>query len=206
MANVLRGLGFTVSLGLDLRRVEMDDMVTRFADDARGADTALIFFSGHGIQHMGENYLVPIDGRVKDEADLSHLIKLTDVVAAVRGASRNRILIVDASRENEMGQQVAANLPAERAAAFGRGLAKIADADGALVVSAGRPGDVTADGKGRNSPFTEALIKRLQHTPGVELRTLMKNVGADVVAATGGAQHPEIVDGMTGDFVFKAGM
>jgi len=211
MANALKALGFTVSLGLDLRRAEMNDMLTRFAADARTAETALIFYSGHGVAHMneqhrGENYLVPVDARVKDEADLRRLIKLDDVIAALQGASRNRILVLDASRDNEIGHQAAAYLPAARAAAFGRGLAKVAGADGALVVSAAQPDDVTADGKGRNSPFTEALLRRLRETPGVALKTLMKSVRADVIASSGGAQRPELTDSMAGDFVFKAGM
>jgi uncharacterized protein len=63
---------------------------------------------------------------------------------------------------------------------------------------------VAADGTGRNSPFTRAPLKHLP-TPGVELRTLMTRVRADVVAATGNTQRPEMFDSLIGEFVFKAG-
>jgi uncharacterized caspase-like protein len=119
-------------------------------------------------------------------------------------ASDVRILIVDACRDNEAVQQVASRLPASRAAAVSRGLSRVPDADGTLVVFATQPNRVAADGAGRNSPFTQALLKHLP-TPGVELRTLMTRVRADVVAATGGMQRPELSDSLVGEFVFKAG-
>jgi uncharacterized caspase-like protein len=80
----------------------------------------------------------------------------------------------------------------------------LSGADDPLVVFATQPNRVAADGSGRNSPFTQALLKRLP-TPGVELRTLMTRVRADVVAATGGMQRPELSDSLVGEFVFKAG-
>ncbi len=66
----LEQLGFAVDLGLDLTRDKMDAAAINFARKARGADVALVFFAGHGIQHRGVNYLAPVDAEVKDEADL----------------------------------------------------------------------------------------------------------------------------------------
>jgi len=205
MANALKQLGFAVTLGLDLRRTDMDDLLTRFAAEARTAETALVYYSGHGLQHMGENYLVPIDARVRDEADLRRLVRLADVIDDIAGARQNRIVILDASRDNEAGQQPVANPPAGQAAAFGRGLAKLADAAGTLVVSAGRPDEVTADGKGRNSPFTQALLKRMRETPGMAAKALMNAVREDVTRASGGAQRPDMAGGVADDFAFKTG-
>ena len=205
MADALKRLGFTVTQGIDVRRAEMEAMLARFAEAARTADTALVYFSGHGLQHLGENYLVPTDARVRDETDLRRLIRLVDVLEDLAAARRNRIVIVDASRDNEIGQQVAAALPAERAAAFGRGLAKLSGPEGAFVVSAAQPNAVAGDGKGRNSPFTQALLRRMQQMPGAALKTLMTGVRADVMQASGGAQRPDIADGLAGEFVFKAG-
>jgi hypothetical protein len=205
MADALKRLGFTVTLGVDVRRVDMEAMLGRFAEAARAADTALIYFSGHGLQHKGESYLFPTDARVRDEADLRRLIKLTDLIEDLAGAHHNRILIVDASRDNEVVQHVAATLPAERAAAFGHGLAKLPDPEGAFVVSGTQPNAVTPDGKGRNSPFTQALLKRMQQTPGATLKALMNAVRADLAQASGGAQRPDIAEGLASDFVLKAG-
>ena len=72
-----------------------------------------------------------------------------------------------------------------------------------MIAFATQPNRVAADGAGRNSPFTQALLKNLP-TPGLELRTLMTRVRAEVVAATGGAQRPEVWDSLVGEFDFKA--
>jgi tetratricopeptide (TPR) repeat protein len=203
VAKELRDLGFEVLLGTDLKRADMEDMLIRFAKNAREADTALVFYAGHGLQHQGIDYLAPVDARVDDETDLRKLINLQDVIGDLQNAAHVRILIVDACRDNEVMQQVASKLPATRSAAFTRGLAAVSGADGTIIAFATQPNRVAADGLGRNSPFTQALLKNLP-TPGLELRTLMTRVRAEVVAATGGAQRPEVWDSLVGEFAFKA--
>ena len=116
-----------------------------------------------------------------------------------------RILIVDACRDNEAIKQLAARLPAMRSAAFARGLAKVDAADGTLIAFATQPNRTAADGTGRNSPFTQALLKHLP-TPGLELRTLMTRVRAEVVNVTGGTQRPEVWDSLVGEFAFRGGL
>lgn len=201
LAKALSGLGFEVVLGTDLTRADMEERLIRFSRQARGADTALVFYAGHGLQHQGINYLAPVDARLDDESDLRRLVNLQDVIADLQGASRVRILMVDACRDNEAVQQLASSLPKTRAAAFSRGLAKV-DADGTLIAFATQANRVAADGDGRNSPFTTALLKYLP-MPGVELRTLMTRVRADVVQSTEGRQRPEVWDSLVGEFAFK---
>jgi tetratricopeptide (TPR) repeat protein len=183
MASALRQAGFVVTLGLDLRRADMVERIARFAAEARGAETALIYFSGYGVAHMGETWLVPIDARVKVEADLRGLVRLRDVTDAVAGAAQNRVAIIDASRDSEATK------------AFGRGLAGLADAPGTLVVSAAQPNEVAPDARGRNSAFTHALLKRMRQEPNAPIAALMNEVRDDVVQATHGAQRPDIRDG-----------
>jgi uncharacterized caspase-like protein len=75
---------------------------------------------------------------------------------------------------------------------------------GMLVAFATLPGDVASDGAGRNSPFSRALVKYLA-TPALELRRLFIRVRAEVVAATGGQQVPQVSDALNGEYVFKVG-
>lgn len=187
-------------LGTDLTRSEMEERLIRFSRQARSADTALVFYAGHGLQHLGINYLAPIDAKLEDESDLRRLINLQDVITDLQGASRVRILMVDACRDNEAVQQLASNLPKTRAAAFSRGLAKV-DADGTLIAFATQANRIAADGDGRNSPFTTALLTHLP-AAGIELRTVMTRVRADVVQVTGGKQRPEVWDSLVGEFSF----
>ena len=197
---VLKEVGFDVLLGLDLKRTGMEEILIQFARKARISDTALVFYAGHGLQHLGINYLAPVDAAIEDETDLRKLVNLQDVMNDLQGAGQVRILIVDACRDNEVIKQLSARLPATRSAVFSRGLAKI---DAADVAFATQPNRVAEDGTGRNSPFTQALLKYLP-TPGLELRTLMTRVRTEVVKTTGGAQRPEVWDSLVGEFTFQA--
>ena len=203
LAAALRNLGFDVLLGTDLKRTDMEDIFIRFAKKARESDTALVFYAGHGLQHQGINYLAPIDANIEDETDLRKLVNLQNVIDDLQNAGQVRILIVDACRDNEVIKQLASRLPATRSAVFTRGLAAVSGADGTLIAFATQPNRVAADGSGRNSPFTQSLLKNLP-TPGLELRTLMTRVRAEVVKATGGAQRPEVWDSLVGEFAFKS--
>jgi hypothetical protein len=201
IGKVLKDSGFDVVLGTDLTRTGMEDALSGFSKKARLAETALVYFAGHGLQHNGINYLAPVDARLDDETDLRKLILLQNVIEDLQGASKVRLLFVDACRDNDVVQQLTSRLPRARAAAFTRGLAG-ATADGTLIAFATQPNRVAADGQGRNSPFAQALLKHLP-TPGVELRTLLTRVRADVVQATGGAQRPEVSDSLVGEFAFR---
>jgi Tfp pilus assembly protein PilF len=202
MVAVLKSLDFEVLTGIDLKRLEMEEMFIRFGRLARNADTALVFYAGHGIQHNGENYLAPVDATFEDEADLRKLTRVRDIIGDLQGASQGRVLIVDACRVDEVVARAVAKLPAARAAAFGNGLAWVSGAEGTLIAFADQANHAAADGKARNSPFTQALLKQLP-TPGVELRTVMTRVRSDVVTATKGAQRPELFDSLAGEFVLR---
>jgi tetratricopeptide (TPR) repeat protein len=202
LAKALQGVGFKVLLGTDLKRSEMEDIFIKFARESRSADTALVYYAGHGIQYNGINYLAPIDAQLQDETDLRRFVNLQDVIGDLQTVGKVRILIVDACRDNKAMQQLASRLPASRSLAFGQhGLAPT-EADGTLIAFATQANQVAADGQGRNSPFAQALLKNIG-APGVELRTMLTRVRADVVAATGGTQRPEVWDSMIGEFEFK---
>ena len=68
-----------------------------------GSDTTVLFyFSGHGVEAKGKNFLIPIEAskKVKDESDLSwYTIEVDDVIEGTK-AARTRIIILDACREN----------------------------------------------------------------------------------------------------------
>ena len=63
MADTLAGLGFTLIGGraqLDLDKAAMDGVVQNFGRQVQGADVALFYYAGHGVQVSGSNYLVPV--------------------------------------------------------------------------------------------------------------------------------------------------
>lgn len=206
VANTLRRLGFTVTLERDQSAVAMRRTLRDFSDAARGADVALFFYAGHGLQ-MGqrdraENFLVPIDARLTDARDLEdEAISLSRILQLMDGA-KARIVILDACRDNPL---LARMTQAGGTRGVSRGLAPIeaSGAQGTLVAFSTAPGTVAADGTGRNSPFTTALLKHLP-TPGLEIRSALTRVRAEVADATRNAQVPWSNDGLLHE-LFLAG-
>ncbi|MBW8270689.1 caspase family protein, partial [Caldovatus aquaticus] len=187
MAEILRGIGFRVDLVRDATRAQQEEALRRFGRAADGAEIALFFYAGHGIQVGGENYLMPVDARVADARDIDYELVALPLVTRAMERARVRILILDACRDNPLAAQVR-GLSGTRS--VGRGLARIEQVDlGTLVAFATSPGAVALDGSGGNSPFTAALLRHLP-TPGLEIRQVMTRVRASVVQQTGGQQIP----------------
>jgi hypothetical protein len=187
VAEALRAAGFAVDLQRDVGREQMAAALRRFGERAEGAELALFYFAGHGIQVGGENHLLPVDARLSHARDVDfELLPLASVTRAMQGA-RARVLILDACRDNPLAAQMR-GLSATRSA--GRGLAQVDQVDlGTLIAFSTAPGAVALDGDGRNSPFTSALVRHMA-TPGLEIRQLMTRVRRSVVEATGGQQVP----------------
>jgi tetratricopeptide (TPR) repeat protein len=191
IAGALRRLNFEVVEGRDLDKRGMDDAFRRFARLVRDSDLALFFYAGHAMQYQGVNYLMPVDARLKDEADLPYeMAKLSDVMEDMARAKGIRIAIIDACRDNPLEQKLKRSISLTRGSAT-RGLAKIEKVEGSVIVYATQAGSTADDGDGRNSPFTTALLKHLE-TPQLEIGILFRRVASAVHAATQGRQFPEI--------------
>ena len=115
VAAALRRIGFDTILGLDLDRAGMDDYAVRFARAAREADVALFYYSGHAMQFAGINYLMPVDARLTDEADLRRLAKIDDIVADLQQAKNLRILVLDSCRDNPLAEELKRSIGRTRA-------------------------------------------------------------------------------------------
>lgn len=208
VAKALQQLGFLVWLRLDLGHVEMKDVLTSFARATQGVETAVVFFAGHGFQHGGTNYLAPVDAPITDDSSIANHVSLDRLMASLKAERGFRILIIDACRNNLAVEQAASQqVPNTRSRLVKRGLSPVTitttwSGGGMLVAFATLPGDVAADGAGRNSPFTHALVKHLP-TPGLELRHLFVRVRADVVLVTSNAQIPQVTDALNGEYVFR---
>src|ERR1700738_4768988 len=70
IAEHLKALHFDVRLALDQDRAGMEHAVRSFGDKLRGADVALFYYAGHGLQVAGQNYLLPIGAVLREERDL----------------------------------------------------------------------------------------------------------------------------------------
>jgi uncharacterized caspase-like protein len=195
----LKRLGFAVIDGRDLDRSAMQAALSRFAQRLKGADAGLVYYSGHGLQINGQNFLVPVDLKLEDgEFTPFELVKLDDVIEALSYTEGVRLLVLDACRENPFANNFAQN-KGNRGAGIARGLARIERPHGMLTAYSTQPNALAADGTGRNSPFTAALVREMQ-VPGLEIATMFRHVAINVNRETGGAQTPELSVSLLQDF------
>jgi uncharacterized caspase-like protein len=192
VAAALRDLGFEVIHKNDTTKRDLDLAMAQFARSATDADAALFFYAGHALQYQGRNYLMPIDAELEDEVSLRYqMMVLDDVRAALDRASGIKIMILDACRNSPVVDRLRKQIAgATRSVENTRGLARIDKTQGMVVAYATAADDVAADGTGRNSPYTTALLKRLKE-PGLEIEIMFRRIAADVNAQTNGRQRPE---------------
>jgi hypothetical protein len=192
MADLLARLDFEVVQGRDLDKRAMESLLRQFGQQAGMADVALVFYAGHALQVGGENYLLPIDARLTSEGDLKwEAIPLAFVMEEADRAARLRLILLDACRDNPLAEQMARSVRG-RSASVGRGLAIIdttSTVTDTLIAYATEAGAIADDGRGRNSPFTEALLEHLP-TPGKEIRLVMGDVRDAVSRKIHGRQIP----------------
>jgi uncharacterized caspase-like protein len=203
IAASLRRIGFTtVTLNLDLSREKITDTLKIFAAEADRADWAVVYYAGHGIEFGGTNYLIPTDAKLASDRDISfEAVSLEQVLLAVEGAQKLRLVILDACRDNPFARGMR-RTTANRS--IGRGLARVEPEGATLVVYAARDGQVALDGDGGgNSPFATALAKYIE-TPGMEINFLFRKVRDDVLTATGRRQEPFVYGSLpAAEFYFR---
>ncbi|MFO1184353.1 MAG: SUMF1/EgtB/PvdO family nonheme iron enzyme [Bauldia sp.] len=199
IGKALEADGFTVTLAESLGREAFAAALRTFRAEADTADWALVYYAGHGMEVGGVNYLVPVDARLSSDRDVpDEAVALDRVLAAVEGARTLRMVVLDACRTNPF---LAARPNGARSAS--RGLAAIEPAEATLVAYSAKAGTIAIDGAGANSPFAEALARRLAE-PGLEIGKLFRFVRDDVMEATRRQQEPFTYGSLPArDFFFK---
>lgn len=192
----LKKLGFVVTLKKNANHQEMEEAIQEFGEQLKKGGVGLFFYAGHGVQISGRNYLLPIGAKINKELDVKFQAVDAEIVMAEMGNAGNglNIVILDACRDNPLGKSF-------RSAS--RGLAIISDAPkGTFITYSTSPGKVAADGSGRNSPYTEALIRHMT-TPGLPIEEVFKNVRRELNKKSGGQQIPWELSSLEGHFFFN---
>ncbi len=195
VADTLTHLGFEVIRHIDAGRNDINDALEEFQRKASNADAALFYYAGHAMQYDGQNYLLPVDAILRDRYSVPQLTSLSRIKDALASCEECvKIMILDACRNNPLADQFLKEQGVKNRSLSNpaRGLARLSEKpDGMIVVFATQAGDVAADGDGRNSPFTQALLTELKK-PELGLSELFNDVALDVKTATGKTQVPEI--------------
>jgi TPR repeat protein len=202
LGEALKELNFEVLQQENLQRSSFLETIRMFSKSLEGADVALFFYAGHGIQVAGENYLVPSDAHLQEESDISaELIAVKSLLQQMDGSAKTRIILLDACRDNPFALTLAGAM-GNRAVEIGQGLARVDAGPGTLIAYATEPGNVALDGTDGNSPFTKALLTHIS-TPDLDIARMLRRVRMDVIETTEGAQIPWENSSLVLDFTFN---
>ena len=195
----LQRLGFDVVNITDATLDGLRHALIDFGRAARNADMAVLFFAGHGMELMGENWLLPVDTELTSDVDVAtEAVSLRSAMLAVSNAKQLGLVILDACRNNPFLAKLHRPGPSPT---LDPGLAPVAPAENVLVAYSARDGTTASDGAGRNSPYTTALLRNLE-TPGLEIEFLFRNVRDDVMSATNDEQQPFVYGSLSSDEIY----
>lgn len=218
MAATLRRLGFVLVGGgaqIDLDKPAFEAAVRRFNQSISPGAVALFYYSGHGLQVNGANFLVPVGADPQTAADVP--VQMVDAGGVLQQMAKAgtglNVLVLDACRDNPfaaMMQEGARGLqlaqPGGAGAGLGNGLAEMHAPPRSIISFATQPGSVAFDGAAgaKDSPYTTALAQSLL-IPGQDVVRAFNRVGLQVERQTKEAQEPWLALSPLDEDVFLAG-
>ena len=198
IGDALERLEFKVTRLENTSHQEMKEGLEAFEHAASGADLAVLFYAGHGIELGGKNYLIPVDAEIESDSAIKYqTVPLDLVVSTLEDVEGLGLVILDACRDN----------PFSNTRSAGRGLARVEPSgnDNDMVVAyAAREGTTASDGTGHNSPYTTALLAHLEE-PGLEVQLLFPKVAETVRESTNKKQKPVTYGNFPSKKIFLAG-
>ena len=202
----LQSMEFDVQTVTDATLDEMRQSLDAFGARAEGAEVALVFYAGHGMQLQGRNYLVPTDARLTDSASVGGAsVAVAEIFEQFnRAAPETAILILDACRDNPFVSAVGTSQGLTSGSASAQNFVQRPNSAGMLIAFAAAPGAVALDGVDGNSPYTTALLQWMDR-PGLELATMFRRVRGTVLELTNGAQVPWVEEALVRDVVLTPG-
>ena len=199
MAAMFQKSGFDVVSALyDTGNLQFKRAIREFEDAATGADIAVIYFAGHGIEIHGVNYLVPADAKLASDRDADdEAITLDRLLASLDGAKNLRLIILDACRDDPFVRKMRQQRSAALRGIYS-GLATIEPTTSdTLIAYAAKSGAAADDGQADHSPFTAALLNNL-FVPGLDVRLALGRARDEVLKKTANKQEPFVYGSIGG--------
>ncbi len=197
MANTLETLGFEVILATNLTYENMDKVCRKFitkTDSAGGV--GLFYFSGHGCQFEGTNYLIPIDNEEMIEPiDAKYkTINLSWFLEKMENAINPiNICVLDACSDNPFkGYKSSDN----------KGFNAVEVSRGTFISYATAVGQVALSSEERNSIYTSYLLEILRIS-NKNIEEVFKKVGKEVSNKTHNKQVPYTNSSFYDEFIFN---
>src|SRR5689334_13872103 len=197
VADELKRDGFNVEIGENLTGDAMRHAFERLYGKVKPGSTALLFFSGFGIQSVRQSYMIPVDAQIWTESDVRRDgFSLETVLGEINGRGAGvKIALIDASRRNPFER---------RFRSFSAGLAPVIAPNGTLVMYSAALGSVVGDNGGDRSLFVRELLKEIR-VPDLMAEETLNKTRVGVTRASRGEQVPWISSSLAEDFSFIPG-
>lgn len=195
ISDSLKKLGFTVytyyNSDFKTMTAALNDWYTKISK----YEVALFYYSGHGAEVKGENYLFPIDANPKGPSDLYYMAYSANRVLSSMESNNSKfnIMILDACRNNPFTKSWIRD--------FSSGLATMTG-KGSFIGFAASPGTTASDGDKRNGTYTEAILKNIT-VPNFTIDQIFTKVNSYVRTKTSEAQVPYKNSSLSSDFCFS---
>lgn len=186
IARALRGFGFEVIERKNQTLAAMNQAIAEFGSKIGGSEAALFYYAGHGIQVKNQNYLIPVNATIDSEASVPYQgVNLNQILDEMdNGKSNANIVMLDACRNNPLSGKFRSGQS--------RGLASPGSVPkGTVIIYATDPGNVAADGNGRNGLFTAGLLTAFKGKD-LSLDGVLTAASAEVEQASGQMQTPYV--------------
>jgi hypothetical protein len=194
LSAALKELGFKVIVKENATRKDMIDGLREFGTALEGANAALFFYAGHGMQFKERNYLIPIDAVMASEDDITLFsFEVNQVFDRMeRAKTRHNFIILDACRDNPFASSFKLS---------SAGLAQMSSPTGTFIAYATSPGSVARDGFDRNGVYTKHILQNIK-VPNQPVEIMFKRVREGVELDTRRLQTPWDSSSLKGDFTF----
>lgn len=193
----LREIGFEVITTTNANRQKMDAAIDDFGTRLKNYNLGFFYYAGHGVQIDGENYLIPVDAKLKTQGEVKYeCYPIGKVLAKMEEAAiQANVIVLDACRDNPFSRSWSRSL-------VSGGLANINAPQGTFIGFATAPGSTAADGEGRNGVYTSALLEHLRK-PKLTLDQIFNAVSGSVKKKTNNQQVPWKASSMSEDLYLR---
>lgn len=197
IATALREMGFEVITTTNANRQKMEAAIEDFGSRLKNYNLGFFYYAGHGVQIDGENYLIPVDAKLKSQGEVRYeCYPVGRVLAKMEEAAiQANVIVLDACRDNPFARSWSRSL-------VSGGLANINAPQGTFIGFATSPGSTAADGEGRNGVYTAALLEHLRK-PNLTLDQLFNAVSGSVKKKTNNLQVPWKASSMSEDLYLR---
>jgi hypothetical protein len=201
MADVLQGFGFTVIKLIDPSKLDFEFTIKEFQNNIMNKKGAILFYySGHGIQRNGTNYLLPIDADLDDVED-NQWIDFNSILRVIE-KSKNpvNILILDTCRDNP---QYSTSSNRKRGLIPISKVKSLPAPKSTIISYATSPGMTADDGESKNGVYTEALLNLLYDSDYLSENHIYKIFTRTIEQVQGKTQDkqlPQISSNLTKDY------